>query len=707
MIPNKKRIIELENRVSELEAIVCKLQDVIYKKDLETDNENIQPDKYIKQSITYEKPNNKRQRFNKDIQKESKSKLSEVMVGRYIVGALASLLIFVGAISLIALYWAKMTDEIKLSLLVISGLILTATGFFRVKKHRDTITDIILGTGSGLLFISIMTANMAFKFISSNTAFLLAGVWSLFYIAAYKYTQRFFTTIIAYIGTIISIVMGLTLVKTDIDFLIVLIFTITIGVSMLISSKRWQDNKEQLICSLMTMVSIIILALGFTILAQTLNVASIQMWTIYYGIILIYMHGVLNILYYLCNILKTIPIIYILGSVLVILTTIISALLGFNHGLDYGYKSSLILIIGILIVQFTINEWKSYLSRKILIYVYTIFISFNLILLNLELFDFALGISIAALYLQIIDRIKGRNEYSFISSILILIDSVILLIMGDCCLNGNELIYLIYVIIQVALATYILFNHYKIKETKNIIFIKIICLISYMFSTFFLTANILRPVIENSKHVSAIPISYFATTVLLVILTSAGYFKNWFNPAFKWFKKGDLVPEDKSSYSMYVFTTLLYFMGLAGLYNVDILVDNLLIILSLLSLALIQTINILRYHKNNKFIGAWIGIKYLIFAWAVLTAKYDIEFESVILSITGLAIALGSIAWGFSIKVKSLRLYGLILTILMVIKFIVIDLSQGNSIIRVVSLVLGGLICFGISVLYIKLESKL
>ncbi|MDF2822577.1 MAG: hypothetical protein K0R15_3025 [Clostridiales bacterium] len=55
-------------------------------------------------------------------------KFGEAVVGKYIIGALASLLIFVAAISLISLVWNKMSPELKLSLLVAIGLILTTIG---------------------------------------------------------------------------------------------------------------------------------------------------------------------------------------------------------------------------------------------------------------------------------------------------------------------------------------------------------------------------------------------------------------------------------------------------------------------------------------------------------------------------------------------------------------------------------------------------
>lgn len=77
------------------------------------------------------------------------------------------------------------------------------------------------------------------------------------------------------------------------------------------------------------------------------------------------------------------------------------------------------------------------------------------------------------------------------------------------------------------------------------------------------------------------------------------------------------------------------------------------------------------------------------------------------MSVAGLIIALLSIAVGFKLKMKSLRLYGLIITMLMVLKFIAIDLSQENSLIRIIALFIGGIICFGITLLYNKLNKEI
>ncbi|MGF7145619.1 putative membrane protein [Anaerotaenia torta] len=61
---------------------------------------------------------------------------------------------------------------------------------------------------------------------------------------------------------------------------------------------------------------------------------------------------------------------------------------------------------------------------------------------------------------------------------------------------------------------------------------------------------------------------------------------------------------------------------------------------------------------------------------------------------------------GFKLRNKGIRLCGLILTIIMVARFIVVDLNQENSITRVLALIAGGGLCFLISFIYNKLSEN-
>jgi uncharacterized membrane protein len=70
------------------------------------------------------------------------------------------------------------------------------------------------------------------------------------------------------------------------------------------------------------------------------------------------------------------------------------------------------------------------------------------------------------------------------------------------------------------------------------------------------------------------------------------------------------------------------------------------------------------------------------------------------LSLAAMFIALVIVILGFWSRCRVLRLYGLVLVLLSVIKLVTYDIRDLDSLMRVVSFIGGGLICFGISALY-------
>ena len=66
-----------------------------------------------------------------------------------------------------------------------------------------------------------------------------------------------------------------------------------------------------------------------------------------------------------------------------------------------------------------------------------------------------------------------------------------------------------------------------------------------------------------------------------------------------------------------------------------------------------------------------------------------------------------SIVAGFRTHATAMRLYGLMLVMLMVLKLAVIDMSGQNSITRILSLLVAGVICFALSVAYSRLSAHL
>lgn len=632
-----------------------------------------------------------------NIPKNTNSKIDEAVFGKYIIGALASLLIFVAAISLIALVWDRLSSETKLSLIVLVGFILTSIGFIRVKKHKNPITSIILGTGSGLLFISILAANMAFALITSTTAFLLAGIWALFFIISYKYTQTFFTTVIAYIGSFIAIILGLTLVESSIDYIVVIIFTISIGAAILVTGYKWLNDTKQLICTLLTLINVsCVLIVGLLY-----NINILTNWVYYFAVLMLLLHGLTNRVFYLFDKLKLIIWHLFIGAFVALLTMI--GLCGLLDIMDYS--QILFVFILIILAQLVFSEWRNYTITTSLTVLYTTFLTGAIILLNIELFDFPLGITVVTFILLLLDKLKNKSRYKVLTGFIVLFDTILVLLFSSVSQTDNILAYSIYITINLGVITYILSNQYRLNSTDHSIMLKIIGFISFIVNIFFLVARLVSNFNKADDGINGGVIGYLFITILLIIFINSGYFKDWNSPNFKWFSKNRDVLQDKSISVLYVGTSIIYFLGLIGINEVTAWYEQTIMIVTVLSIALLQSVNLLRYYKAVKVVGIWIGIKYWILTWIVLGVTFDMPFDSVIYSLAGLILSLLSIAIGFKVNVKTLRLYGLILTILMVLKFIIVDLSQENSITRVIALMLGGLICFGISVLYNKLNT--
>ena len=80
---------------------------------------------------------------------------------------------------------------------------------------------------------------------------------------------------------------------------------------------------------------------------------------------------------------------------------------------------------------------------------------------------------------------------------------------------------------------------------------------------------------------------------------------------------------------------------------------------------------------------------------------------TILLTVFLMIIAALFISIGFYTKRKGIRLYGLTLLILSVIKMILVDSSGNDPIVRIVGLVAGGVICLIVSYIYNKLEKRL
>ena len=682
MKPIEERVSELENKVQELEYVI----------------RNARLNKYPQQIQRNEEIKHNQVAYQQKIEKTER-KPREALVGKYIIGALAPLLLFIGAVSLIGLIWNNLTPEIKLLLISSSGIILTVLGFWLMRKKNNPITAIILGTGAGLLFISILSANMSFNLISNNVTIILASIWAIFFILSSKYTNLFFTTIIAYIGSYISLILGLYLIKGDVDLFVMTMFTTIISFVMIINTIRNKKETEIIINTILISLSYSTILFrcyidGFSG-KETLLVNFITP-----TIVIIILYILMNVFFRLLD-KKTTLFQLIFGLFMTITTAFYIAYVNLNY-IDIKALNTLLIFFAINLIQMILNYILLEKSIKHITIYYSIILIINSILINIKLLNNPTGIFIVALLLLVCEKIfKQKNHFRLIG-IIILLDSLLL-----TTNYSNEPIFIIFGILQITLIFYLLFKYKYLNGFKNMDLLKIIGIIVLTLNSFSIIRNI-EYIINDNPYMSE-NIGFLISVISFTVLIKLGYFNKWIE-GFNLFNIQNKINIDsKLKTFFYIFSTALYVLGLQQMYDSNIWYQQLISLIGVLIIVLIQSYSLIlnKNIKNEILTGVWIGIKYLILSWTIISSFFYLDINSVMYSIIGLVVAIACISFGFKFKVKSLRFYGLVLTIIMVIKFIIVDLSQENSIIRVFALIFGGLICFGISLIYNKLNNKI
>jgi hypothetical protein len=694
---DEKNQISLEQKVLELEERVRKLEQRVLV--TQTQSPQIKIEQTAK--VEYHTPEKLATPQIIKQEKVSKKKIGEAEIGKYLIGVLAAILIFVAAASFISLIWASLSDVLRLSLILGLGALLTITGFYLISKSKNPISALVLGTGAGLIFISILSANMFFNFIGNITAIVLVGIWSIFFILSYKYTKMFFTTVIAYIGSVVALLLGVTLVRNGVEFIALMLYVTSTSAVLILTSHKWLDEKRKIISILLSMFSYAIL------LVSGFGLDNIEI-TLFITIFMEYI--LFNYLYYRVKKLEKKVWGYLpVNAVMSIITLMFLNRVCSPFGSDISLVLTWFFVINLL--QMIIFEFFFSSIKRVNIIYYLITQVISVIIFNVDKFNTFAGISVISIILLIFQQFNHHRDYRVSISVIAIIDS---LLSYFAFLKSD--VILLYGVLQVISVTCVLFDTYKHKRYSKSGFkeglLKTIWLLIYIINAYYIPYTIIDMIIKQNSIRSAYAnmysevISYMILSITICTIVASGYFKDWKSDKFKWFTKNEAVLQDRLSVVFYIITSLVYIMGLKLITLPNIWYQQLIAILSVIAVALVQSKSLIENCKYQPLVGLWIGFKYSLLTWTIMLSVLNVKLESVMMSVAGLIIALLCIALGFKLKMKSLRLYGLIITMLMVLKFIAVDLSQENSIIRIVALFVGGVICFGITLLYNKLNKE-
>lgn len=219
----KKQLKELENKIEKLEAedktadVPAESKDVIQNNN--TDNKTPE----IKQAqIPYEyripetesKP---------EVKKEKKS--FESVYSRTILPVLASILIFFGLMLFVSTVLKDIPQVLQCILAYIISFGILGTGlFFKSRGNASVLSNSLMGCGIGAVYISIFATKIYFNLIPDAVMLILIASWSVFInILAKKLNNKSFIKI-GSIGVSISVILGSIAAAFDWQFIFIAIY---------------------------------------------------------------------------------------------------------------------------------------------------------------------------------------------------------------------------------------------------------------------------------------------------------------------------------------------------------------------------------------------------------------------------------------------------------------------------------------------------
>lgn len=134
---------------------------------------------------------------------------TEGQAGRYLLSLAAALLILMAGASLIALLWNSIPDYVKVLVVALTGMALTGTGAWTARRPRSNrvAAATVMGTGGGLVYVAIIGSVLLGE-VDADIAFFLLTAWSVLLVILAVRTRILFTMLIVGVGGVVTVVLA-------------------------------------------------------------------------------------------------------------------------------------------------------------------------------------------------------------------------------------------------------------------------------------------------------------------------------------------------------------------------------------------------------------------------------------------------------------------------------------------------------------------
>lgn len=611
---------------------------------------------------------------NVQFQSKPEKKDFEKLIGKNFMGICASVLIFISFILVAQVIYPYLNDVIKVIGMYCISFAFIAIGYLNMKKNgKNTFNLSLTGCGLGAVYISLFLTNIYFKMISDVTLYILISIWAIFVICLSRVSSNVFHTI-GQAGVTIAVIFGASSVAfgKDIDKMLLIIIFMIVGSLAFYFSNRARSNVKDIVNNLFNIVNI------FAVIPM-LSVEELNTVIFVSSIILMIAFALFNmaISYLRINPEKKEDFSYAIFNICYFVALL-------NIFEKFINTSSLMSIVAIVlgIVLLILNEIKfrkpNILNSMILQFFYLVIIA-TYCIQNETLSHIAIT-NIFAIALAIYGFVSKNDVFKYASLVYISI--------GILNFDSIKWIRCISGIIALVTLTY---NILTKKEQYSVALKNI----TYGVFQFFIliTVNIFLDEIIESHEIR--------NTLILMMMSILSVFA--IHSIFGSNIKNRELEKGTQIY-LGIVNVMLMIAGLSMISSYDAFIPKTIAILSSLLIFSVNSKNLLDNNRNAMWPGIYIGIKYTVLLNTILDS---FDTPAIIVSIILLIFAIIALMIGFALKYKSVRVYGLVLTLTSIVKLVLIDINYSSTLAHAVSVFVCGILCFGVSKMYNYVDKRI
>ncbi|MGN0165661.1 MAG: DUF2339 domain-containing protein [Lachnospiraceae bacterium] len=618
--------------------------------------------------------------------KEEKDKKDiEQTIGKSFMGVFASVLIFVSLILFSTQMDSRLGEVLKMILLYAVSLAFVAVGLYKLQKDKTNHFYIaITGCGIGAVYISLFLTNIYFQYIGDITLYILLAVWAVCVCVLSGYQGKIFG-IIGQCGVTVAVVFGSRVCMESEDeskTVVLVIFALVASAIYYINSYR-RERSAGLVHHVFSLINLFFLYTPCRFYGKE-HSGEIQ-WLMIAMTIVILVH--MGVVFFEKWKRGSFAYGLVINTYFIMMAVYLKAALSDEAAGWCYYVAAMALV---LLTELKIKYWNTKCFDQ------------DMVALG-EKKNYH-GKALVQLFMMII---------LWISGLLIELSEEIVFVLAICmpvaalglCFGSRTLKY----------GAMVLFGMYAVFCTGSIEFTDIVLGIAFLAVCYW------GMFLKKDQYTFAYKIWLYLITILYIItiLSTWLYNMNWdseivsvvlylivllYSLVMRKFCTTDLRTGEKEKIWFYDCANLVLMLyGLGLISELEGQLPHVIIILAALFPFLVNVKSI--FDKWEGYIpGVYVGFKFTVFMVVVLSS---FNAGNYVISVCCFLLAMASISTGFIFRYKSLRIYGIVLSMISIFKLLVVDISYENTMGKAAGFFISGILCFIISMIYNYVDKKL